>query len=92
MINFRKISELSTCRRVCGKDKNDCEKALKDQQLSYMNEMPFLDLELTSGIISLVCDNLHKLKSKEDLATLVPYLSQTVIDDIMIIVNDIFDV
>ena len=81
-----------TCRRVASEDRRYFRQALEYQQLFYTSEMPFIDLRLSDGIIKLLESHLHKIKSREDMLHIDPGLGGLILEDIMSIVQDLFDV
>ncbi|KAL5268815.1 hypothetical protein ACHWQZ_G002603 [Mnemiopsis leidyi] len=82
---------LAVCRRTTSRDREDFKAALLYQQRYYMQEMPFLDMEITDGIVNLLVENLNRLKSTVDLIKLVPLLDEIIVEDIMEIIRDIFE-
>ena len=85
------IAGLTACRKTKSRDREDFKRALEYQQRFYMSEIPFLDLEMTDGIITLLVEHLNKFKLPSDIAQLVPCLSEQVVEDVMTIVRDIFE-
>ena len=77
--------------RVTAVDRKDLEFALKDlmDQINF-GTMPFLDSDLTDGIITLIVQNCHKICRQEDLQILVPGLTRSTQLDIMDIFENIF--
>ena len=77
--------------RVTAVDRNDLEYALNDlmEQISF-GTMPFMDSDLTDGIINLIVQKCHKICCQEDLNMLVPGLTEATQLDIMAIFNYIF--
>ena len=57
----------------------------------YTNELPFVDIDLTDGIVALLVAHVNKITSRDDIHQLVPGLSEVVVDDIISIVKDMFD-
>ena len=77
--------------RVTNVKRDNFEKALKDlmDQISF-GSMPFLDSDLTEGIIKLIVQECHKICCPQDLDALVSGLSESTKLDIMEIFYDIF--
>ena len=84
------FSGLAVCRRKTGRDREDFRAALQYQQRYYMQEMPFLDMEITDGSITLLVENLNRLKSTAQIMKLLPFLDEIIVEDIMDIISDIF--
>ena len=53
--------------------------------------MPFVDMELTDGIITVMTDHLNKIKDAANIHQLIPCISSMVVEDIMAIIRDIFE-
>ena len=56
-----------------------------------MQEMPFLDMEITDGTVTHLVENLNRLQSATHILNLVPFLDELVVEDIMEIIRDIFE-
>ena len=72
-------------------DRGYLQYALKDL-MDQMNcgTMPFLDSDLTEGVINLIVQQCHKICRQEHLDALVPGLNRSSQLDIMDIFNSIF--
>ena len=53
--------------------------------------MPFIDCELTEGVIKMLTDECGAISKIDDIDMVVPGLSRSVKSDVMDIVKDIFD-
>lgn len=53
--------------------------------------MPFLDMEITDGTVTLLVENLNRLKSTAHIMKLLPFLDEIIVEDIMEIISDIFE-
>jgi hypothetical protein len=94
-----KVEIMDSCEyaRVTGRhratavDRRDLKNALKDlmDQINY-STIPFLDSDLTEGIINLIVKQCHKICRREDLNALVPGLNHSTQLEIMDIVSSIF--
>ena len=71
-------------------DREFFAKALACQLTSYSDNRPFLDCELTEGVIKLLTNECGYIFNLEDIERIVPGLSDRVKRDIIVITNDIF--
>ena len=71
-------------------DKEFFSKALLCQMTLYNNNMPFLDCELTEGVIKLLTEQCGYIYQYDDLEKIAPGLSSGVKEDILEIARDIF--
>ncbi|XP_063675551.1 uncharacterized protein LOC134812218 [Bolinopsis microptera] len=77
-------------RTVTKEDREFFAKALACQLTSYSDNRPFLDCELTEGVIKLLTNECGHIFNLEDIEGIVPGLSDRVKRDILVITNDIF--
>lgn len=60
------------------------------QQHFYTSNLPFVDPELTDGIIKVLSDHVNKLKTADDVLHLAPGLSLHIVEDIVEIIEELF--
>lgn len=58
---------------------------------TYDTNMPFIDCELTEGVIKLLSDGCGYIFGINDIERIAPGLSDTVKKDVMSIMSDIFE-
>ena len=78
-------------RKVSRWERRCFQKALDCLRETYSCEMPFIDCELTEGVIKMLTDECGAISKIDDIDMVVPGLSRSVKSDVMDIVKDIFD-
>lgn len=84
------FSDLQTHRTVKARDREDFKSALEYQQHFYTGNIPFVDPELTDGIITVLTDHVNKIQGADDVLHLAPGLSPEIVEDIMNIIEELF--
>ncbi|KAL5271509.1 hypothetical protein ACHWQZ_G001949 [Mnemiopsis leidyi] len=87
LANFK---DLQTYRTVRAREREDFRAALQYQQHFYTSNLPFVDPELTDGIIKVLSDHVNKLKTADDVLHLAPGLSLHIVEDIVEIIEELF--
>ncbi|KAL5262317.1 hypothetical protein ACHWQZ_G007892 [Mnemiopsis leidyi] len=87
LANFK---DLQTYRTVRDREREDFRAALQYQQHFYTSNLPFVDPELTDGIIKVLSDHVNKLKTADDVLHLAPGLSLHIVEDIVEIIEELF--
>lgn len=81
---LKRIVKQST-KKLIKKALLECRSSLSDSQI------PFLDVELTDGVIDLLVMNANKIGSEYDITSLVPGFSQLMTKEVMDIFKEFFD-
>ncbi|KAL5252834.1 hypothetical protein ACHWQZ_G015565 [Mnemiopsis leidyi] len=91
-LNTQQISEkeMRPRRRVKREDREFFTKALQCQLTLYSNTMPFIDCELTEGVIKKLTEECGYIYDYNDLENIIPGLSSEVKEDIIAIAREIF--
>jgi hypothetical protein len=78
-------------QRVSKEEREILQEALEFERDLKGVGLTFIYCHLTKGIIDIICNNAHKIGSREDLLTLVPDLEEGWCEDVMRIFSEFWE-